>query len=126
MRFFQLLLSALVATIGSAGLGGCTTVHVHGATIDTVHSTYLRLAIQPESRRATIVVTRGIGIVLGQRSATLGYLDETMVLIPPNAECQTFIFVKTDSQLDSLRTALKADPAFNKLCVLYPGASYEP
>jgi hypothetical protein len=126
MRLLLLpFLSAASAALGLAGLGGCTTVHVHGATVDTVHSTHLRLAIKPERGTATVVVTRGIGVVLGQRSATLGYLDETTVLIPPDAECQTFIFVKDDSQLDSLRTALKDNPALNQLCVLSPGATYE-
>lgn len=127
MRYVSRLLFALFAFVGTiCALVGCSTVHIHGANVDTVKSTFLRVAVKPEPRNATVVITRGIGIVLGQRSATLGYLDETTVLIPPDAQCQTFIFVKDKSQVDSLRKSLRANPALHQLCVLSLGEIHEP
>lgn len=127
MRYVsQVSLTHFAMACSIYALAGCSTVHVYGANVDTVKSTFLRVAVKPEPRNATVVLTRGIGIILGQRSATLGYLDETTVLIPPDAQCQTFIFVKDKSQVDSLRNSLRANPALHQLCVLSLGEIHEP
>lgn len=100
-------------------LAACTTVTVHNASVSRFQVPGLTvLQIHPDATDASVVVTQGFGLVFGGRSATLGYLDETVMLVPDAAVCRVFILVRTAEELAALRASLRDGPLSGPVCVL--------
>jgi len=112
-------LSALLFAPSIGCLGACTTVTIHNAdVVTTSHLGIVALQVKPDRERASIVVTDGIGLTLGVRSATLGYLGETVFLAPDAGACRAFIFVNDRAQLEELRSFFERQPQLAQICVV--------
>ncbi|HJV67720.1 hypothetical protein [Ideonella sp.] len=116
IRSFTALLPAAFAWVG---LGACTTVTVSNASVtSTSHFGVVVLKIEPGQDLASVVVTQGIGLIFGLRSATLGVLAETTFLAPDGLACRAFLIVSGPQEAAELRHALEQQPQLSRMCVI--------
>lgn len=88
----------------------CAVVNIHGGKVSTTY--YPGLAVvnvyeNPDS--PTVVSTNGLGLVFSAKSATLGWIQESLATIPDASKCW-IIFIDTNSE-----NSVKAITELNKL-----------
>lgn len=85
---------------------GCTTVQIHNATVtETRYPGLLVLTVKPLPG-TSLTITQGLGLTVVNRSATLGYLHESLFTAPDVAGCRVFIITKNAAELKSSLKAL--------------------
>jgi len=102
----RLRLKAILQLVLLLLVVGCTTVHIQNATVtETRYPGLLVLQVTPLPG-AFVTVTQGLGLTVGNRSATLGYLQESLFTAPDAAGCRVFIVTKNAAELKSSLKAL--------------------
>ncbi len=56
-----------------------------------------------------ILVTRGVGVVIGKGHVALGWMRELLVQIPDPGDCRLVVVVETAKQLADLQSALASN-----------------
>jgi hypothetical protein len=105
--------------IAAAGLAGCTTVSITNAeVIERRYPGLTVLQVVPGASGVSVIDTRGLGLVMGVHSATLGALRETTFLATDASRCRTIIVIQNEQQLQSLKESLATRPLIADLCVV--------
>lgn len=105
-------------------MAGCTTVRIYNASVtEEKYPGLLVLKIAPLPG-ATLTVTQGLGLTLAQRSATLGYLNESVFTAPDASGCRVFIVTNDAAEVDSALKALgRLDTLREAHCTVLVGGS---
>jgi hypothetical protein len=100
-------------------MNGCTVLQVTNADfIEHYYPGVAVISVLPTSSAASVVSIRGIGLTVGARGGTLGYLNETTFSAPDLAVCRTFIVVELEEQAQALLDVLKNRNDLQDLCVI--------
>jgi len=117
----DLRIRAAVALVLVFGLGGCTTVEVHGADVQRWQVPGLSvLQVRPAAGEAAIVRTRALGLWLGGHAATLGWVAEDTLIAPDTGACRVVVWVRSEAEVAALRDRLKSGRLDGSLCVITP------
>lgn len=104
-----------------AFLAGCTTVTVHNGTVEqTRHFGIVNVSVKPDVAAATVVATRSLGLAIGTRTGTLGYLNEVAFIAPDASKCRLMIVIRDLSEMKELEAQLGRLPAMTSLCFFTP------
>jgi len=99
-------------------LGGCTATRssVCPQGFDTDQD-----SVSSNQQCASVLSTRGTGLVIGQTHFTLGWMKETVVTLPSRA-CHVVIMVEKRRDIEQVIDAVKAAGAtLNDLCIIKEG-----
>lgn len=100
-------------------VSACTTVTVRNAKVtETNHFGVVEVRIVPDREVMSVVVTRGLGLVLGAQSTTLGFLSESVFLAPDGSACRAFILISNGVEEVNLRHLLQQQPQLSQICVI--------
>jgi hypothetical protein len=112
LRSFLALVAVLMC------IGGCTTIHIQSDGNVRTERTTGRVIVQvSDNATSTIVDTTGVGLVLGQRSGTLGWMREISAWVDPTA-CHAVFFTATQEEAAFIRTQFKrANINLDHLCI---------
>lgn len=107
-------------TFGIAfGLTGCTTVTIHNAEVSRqTYPGWVQLTVTPHAQGVSLVRSSGLGLVLGPRSASLGWLDETHWTTRDAHACRVLVLVKDAAEAERLLALGAFRDGGASLCVL--------
>jgi hypothetical protein len=99
-------------------IGGCTTIHIQTDGNVRTERTNGRVVVQvSDNATSTIVDTKGVGLVLGQRSGTLGRMREVIAWFDPTA-CHAVFFTANQEEAAFIHTQFKrANINLDHLCI---------
>lgn len=110
---------ALRLLLPSLLLSACTTVEVHNATVQRqLYPGWVQLRIEPAAQGATLVRSSGLGLVLGPRSLSLGWLDETLWTSRDAQACRVLVVVRNAAEARGLLDSPPFKDGAQGLCVL--------
>ena len=105
-------------------MAGCTTVRIYNATVTEERYPGLLVLKVSALPGASLTVTQGVGLTLAQRSATLGYLSESVFTAPDASGCRVFILTKDAAEIESALKALgRLDSLRDAHCMVLMGDS---
>jgi hypothetical protein len=113
------MLTRAVSLVLLPWLCGCTTVQVHNAEVrERVYPGWVRLEIRPAAQGATLVRSQGLGLVLGPRSLSLGWLDEVWWSSRDAQACRVLLVLRDAAQAKGLLASPPFKDGMQGLCVL--------
>lgn len=102
-------------------LCGCTSIHIHGnGTVKTTSRWGItQINFDPNTSNATIVESRGLGIISTPRGVTLGWLSEVFAAVPEHSRCQVILWIENRTEVESILELLhKDEKSLNNICIL--------
>jgi hypothetical protein len=76
------------------------------------------LRVEPVGPGGSVVSTRGWGLVFGSSAVTLGYLNESALLLPDASSCRVVIVVRNAADLAAIQTQLRSGALSGQVCAL--------
>lgn len=109
----------LISLAICSGMNGCAVIQVTNAdVIEHYYPGIAVISVFPTSSATSVLSIRGIGLTIGARGGTFGYLKETTFSAPDQAVCRTFIVVELEEQAQALLDVLKNRNDLQDLCVI--------
>lgn len=120
-RFSRCALCLLAALMPLLGLSACSHVVVQGAQLQRDwYPGLLVLKVQPGEAGVRVVRLRSLGVNLGWSASTLGWVDESLVLLDRADDCRILIVVRNETERRALLDDLRDRPPQPTLCVIDP------
>jgi hypothetical protein len=111
---------AVLLTTGLAIVSSCAELHVHTRDkVEVRHEFGLTtVSISPTTNPA-YVESEGLGLVLGQRNAAIGWMKEQTAIFPDAARCAVLILSQSPDDVKRVNDLLNtANVDLGKICTL--------